>query len=231
MLYNEPTIYKTPRIYNGAGGIYNGRGVYNDGADKLKVWELDIENLVLSNHTDEYGMLHQFSGPVTKIDNATKLKFGTSAFSYKIDQLSKIGTVKKIEIIVSQITATNYAFIGACLAQIRKSYDINKFGQWNAYRYPNGEQWNFIKGSYFGYTNSNPYYFIGYQGLDITFPLNITLELDDKVKQYFNGELVAEKINDYDTLPENENWYGFGLNSAGYSGSTIILDSLKVWYE
>ena len=32
-----PTIYKpgankTPGVYNGAGGIYKGRGVYNDGA-------------------------------------------------------------------------------------------------------------------------------------------------------------------------------------------------------
>ena len=32
MLYNEPTIYKTPTIHKGAGGIYNGRGVYKDGA-------------------------------------------------------------------------------------------------------------------------------------------------------------------------------------------------------
>ena len=43
----EPTIYKpgankTPGVYKGAGGIYNGRGVYNDGAGGDDVKEIEI---------------------------------------------------------------------------------------------------------------------------------------------------------------------------------------------
>lgn len=194
-------------------------------------WQLDIPNLVLSNHTDEYGMSHQFSGSVQKIDDGTqtKLKFGTNTFVYNIDQLSKLGNVKKIEIIVSQLSIGRYAYVGACRATCRRSYDYDKFGPWNAYRYPSGEQWSFKQGSYFSYTNANPYYYIGYQGLDITFPLTIVLEFGETVKQFFNDVLVAEKVNDYASLPASENWYRFGLNSGGDSGTTIVLDSLKVW--
>jgi len=199
--------------------------------DRGPTWQLDIPNLVLSNHTDEYGMSHQFSGSIQKVDNNTKLKFGTNTFFYNIDQMSKLGNVRKIEIVVSQLSTYRYAYIGACRALFRKSYDYNKYGPWNAYRYPSGEQWSFKYGSYFGYTNQNPYYYIGYQGIDITFPLTIVLEFGRTVKQFFNDILIAEKVNDYASLPISENWYRFAVNSGGDSGATIVLDSLKVWCE
>jgi len=55
----EPTIYKpgaykTPGIYKGMGGIYNGRGVYNDGAGgDVFFYDTDFSNFDLDTGEDQ----------------------------------------------------------------------------------------------------------------------------------------------------------------------------------
>ena len=49
----KPGAYKSPGIYNGAGGIYNGRGVYKDGASiSGLIYETDFSNFDFENLTD-----------------------------------------------------------------------------------------------------------------------------------------------------------------------------------
>lgn len=209
----------------------NGKIIVNRGGG-LKLWELDIPNLQLSNHTMQNGMKCSFNNTssFSKVDG--KLVCGTSNFDFEILNLNVLGNIKKIEIIIDEITIGRYCYVGACKSYVRKSYDISNFGTWNAYRYPSGERWNFLKGYYFGDTLYGNWYFIGYQGINLILPLKIEVVFEEgKVKQYFNGELVAEKNDDYASLPANENWYNFNVNSGGSYGTKCVISCLKVFYE
>lgn len=49
----KPGTYKSPGIYNGAGGIYKGRGVYNGGAGDLFFYDTDFSNLDFDTGEDK----------------------------------------------------------------------------------------------------------------------------------------------------------------------------------
>lgn len=83
----KPSIYKTPGVYKGAGGLYNGRGVYNDGAgggvNPEKSFILNIDDLDLANL--KQGDL-QFYGPgnKSKVDGKLRLS-GASTFTRPLE--------------------------------------------------------------------------------------------------------------------------------------------------
>lgn len=89
MIY-KPGAYKLPSIYNGAGGVYNGRGVYNDGAGRSDIhFILDIPNFDLSNPS-QGGIDFIVGGNV--VNDGTNIIVGTGPgdnyFSFRSSQFS-----------------------------------------------------------------------------------------------------------------------------------------------
>lgn len=98
MLYNEPTIYKTPTIYNGAGGIYKGRGVYKDGAggDTANIGGRDYKIVTIGDQTWLAENLdYKFSGltigPPSTPSTPCAWYYANDEQTYGIDGLRKCG--------------------------------------------------------------------------------------------------------------------------------------------
>lgn len=86
----KPGAYNTPGIYKGAGGVYNGRGFYNEGAGRSDIhFILDIPNFDLSNPS-QGGIDFIISGNV--VNDGTNIIVGTGPgnnyFSFHTEQFS-----------------------------------------------------------------------------------------------------------------------------------------------
>lgn len=71
----EPTVYKgaykSPGIYNGAGGVYNGHGVYNDGGGgEVFFYDTDFSNLNFDTGEDKgiFWTFHSAKSYIEKSD-------------------------------------------------------------------------------------------------------------------------------------------------------------------
>lgn len=118
----EPTIYKpgaykSPGIYKGAGGIYKGRGVYNDGEKEINYFS-DFTNFDLSTKIDR-----PKKGPLTNyFSNNIDYSFGedcliaTSKANPNSDTVGlsfvkKNGTILETEFVISHPSGNPPSFI------------------------------------------------------------------------------------------------------------------------
>lgn len=238
MIHEKPIIYKpgvynTPGVYNGAGGIYKGRGVYNDGFDKLKVWELDIPNLILSNHTLD-GMPVTFSNNnVQKLDDNKKLRiWNGNRFRIGYLNLQDNSRLIKEAGVVIEHTAGNYSYVGPCKCYHRVSYDMTPNAAWFGKPYTSNKEWDWKVGDYFPGTNfpSDPLP-IGYYGRQnipgISLPITLIVKMEDTIKVFYNDILIAERENDVLQCLENysnKDWFIFDMSSGDITIS-------KFWFK
>jgi hypothetical protein len=204
-------------------------GANSIGGCGVKIWELDIVNLSLTNHTDANGLKFSFTG-ITKQNDDTELK-GSGNFNFTISYFDNLGKIKKMECIFTaeKPASSQYNYVGCARATFRSSGSINKYGTWCGCNNSSGKRWTYYQGNQKENYTSSGIYWNCHDGIDATFPQKNTVEFSDsEVKLFFEDTLICSKENDYNTY----NWYNFTMNSGGQStNKSIILHSLKVWYE
>lgn len=197
-----------------------------------KVWELDIKNLAIASQTFPNGLVLTISNPnnISKVDDSTKLR-SQGNFDFFLTNLNILGKLKKIELVIDAFSdGGRYAYAGALETYIRSSYDYSKYGPWNATNSDNGKPWTMYDGYLFSVENYPPHKWTGYQGIDLTFPMTYTVTIGDTIQCFYNDTKIAEKDNDLDTYPAEQNWYSLGWNSGGNNTADIVISSVKVYY-
>lgn len=217
----KPGAYKSPGIYNGAGGIYKGRGVYNDGANKLKVWELDIDNLVLSNHTDDDGIEYRFQYSLGNYHIENGKLVANTIFDFTIIDFNVLGRVKKIEAIIDELLIGYNVFCGANGAQVTKVYNWTDYGVW-LYDYGVGN-WTVYQGIYKrSITN-----WVGYDHINLSIPIKYVLEYGDNILEFYLNDV--KMASSQHSTPDTH--FNFNCGGVSNNGNKIVLSSLKVYYE
>lgn len=227
----EPTIYKpgaykSPGIYNGAGGVYNGNGVYNDGAGNSKIWNMDIENLVLQSHTGDDGAKYTFSG--STFTKSGDVLTGQGNFNFSVNPPTRDKPVKEIGCTVvsyDYTTSAQFNFIGIGIAQIvcNESYAL-KYGTWLGKRTGENE-WQSIGTLNYTSAPSGGITWKRYAGINMSFPNQLKLVKEgDKTVLYLGETILAQRVGPM--------YSGMTMNTGGNSTSKkISIKDVYAIYE
>lgn len=234
----KPGMYKSPGIYNGAGGIYKGRGIYNNDVNPIGptlpfVFDFKKIDFSLEETTCNGVIINQKN---CHLKDGYKLTIGPGnpyENFFRVENVDEqLGEWSAVEIDVESVTLGDYRYIGMAAQNIVVGSGtwFSNFGTWVGSVQNTG---NSVV-NYGNYNYSGIYddlYYLRYENINAVFPLKIRIELDrdnNILKMFWNDVLISETYNSYSTD------YFFNclhINTAEGSATVdaIVITSIKVF--
>lgn len=234
----EPTIYKpgaykTPGIYNGAGGIYKGRGVYKDGGVSVnpeKSFVLNIDELDLTTlkqgHIQFYGY-----GNISKVGGKLRLS-GKSAFTRPLEDA--INYYFEIEFTITNLSNWLYPSCARTFLQAGSWY--TPFGVCFINPYENLE----TKPGLVYDTSWNAWGYTAIRYKTTQTPIQNVKFSERCTERHYVQSINDEKVLEFDTLIDYPNLTGDanyntttanGLNKIGSIVDSGEMDIISMKYE